>query len=274
MSFLEELTPVKIIVLIAGVAVMAAIIALNAIFTFSYGNDVIGPFLLLKQTGPETSALLSGVVSVLFYDVAYLVGFATLLTACQSVWQYGIMGIQFAVCLFLSILASVTSILLISPLGEYVPESMLLIARYAGYGGLIIGFIVNALAGLGYIATNPEMAKLIRQSIRQAGDIATQSRMVNEMDRESRKLAKERIAQEIPFLAEIHAGEAREQYLLSLGLEPELYSRMKRKMMATPTPSGAQLQTEPLHDYEDTIYTPPPQGNGVPNASRPSLTQK
>lgn len=257
MSFFEEMTPGKTVVLIAGFVVMGLILLLNAVFTFSYGYDIIGPFLLVSQLGAESSAILSGVVSVLFYDIAYIVGFATLLFACQSVWQYGIVGIQFLTTLALSILASVTSILLLSPLGEYVPESMLLIARYAGYGGLVVGFVVNALAGLGYVATNPDMAKIIRQSVRQAGDIATQATMVKEMDTESRKLAKAQIKEEIPFLAEIHAGTARSDYLLSLGLDPVLYGQMKRKMLALPSGDGRPVRPDAAHDLPDTVPSAP-----------------
>jgi hypothetical protein len=214
-------SPIKAVALFLGGAAMLLVWLLNAAFTFTYGADVIGPFLLANQLGSDGSALLSGFVSLLFYDISYTVGFLVLLYACHSVAQYAITGIQFAVCFILSVLASVTSILLLSPLGNDVPETLLLVARYLGYGGLIVGFVVNALATIFYISFNPAMSQKIRESVSAAGLQADQDRFNDQLLKQTRELAYSKVLERIPELAKTQADGITANYLAGLGIGPE-----------------------------------------------------
>lgn len=265
LSFLENLSIGKIIGLLLGVVVMATVLMLNAVFTFSYGYDVIGPFLLLNQVGLESSAILSGLVAVLFYDVAYVAGFVALLLASDSIWQYAVLIVQFIICLTLSILASVTSIIILSPLGEYVPETLLLIVRYVGYGGLVIGFIINALASIGYITGHPRVAEMIRQSVRVANDLSTQLSMIKRLDSESRRLAKDSINEEIPRLAQMHAEKARQQYLISIGQDPHTYDSGVRIIPLINEGNGFETEVSPAPQRPQP--TPHVISNGVPSGN-------
>ncbi|MCI0575717.1 MAG: hypothetical protein L0331_05855 [Chloroflexi bacterium] len=219
-TLFDNMTPGKAATLILSGLVMATIWLLNSVFTFTYGYSVIGPFLLVDQLGLDGSALLSGLVSFLFYDAAYTVAFLTLLFACRSVWQYGIVGIQFVVCLVLSILASVTSILLLSPLGQHVPELALEVARYLGYTGLVAGFVVNAVATIGYIATSPHMAASIKTSVRSANETAATDNINAMLDRQSHELARQALLKRVPELAAARAREMEQSYLAALGVGP------------------------------------------------------
>lgn len=216
-AFLNNTTPGKAIVIMLGAAVMLVIWLLNNVFTFSYGYDVIGPFLMVSQLGQEGSRLLSGLTTVLFFDAAYTVAFLTLLFACTSVWQYGVIGLQFIICLILSIGASVIAVILLSPLGQIMPEELLTVARYAGYAGLVAGFVVNCLSAIGYIMTSPHMAQALRKSMRQAKEMATTNAADDKLDDESQRLAVSRIEQEIPALAEQRALALYLSYLASIG---------------------------------------------------------
>lgn len=230
-------SPIKAVALFLGAAAMLLVWLLNAAFTFTYGADVIGPFLLVNQLGSDGSALLSGFVALLFYDISYTVGFLVLLYACHSVAQYAITGIQFAVCFILSVLASITSIMLLSPLGEDIPETALLAARYLGYGGLILGFVINALATIFYISFNPAMAQKIRESVSAAGMQSDQDRFNDQLLKQTRALAYDKVLARIPELAQSQADGITANYLASLGIGEEV-ARPVAQPVPTPGPNG------------------------------------
>lgn len=245
-GFFDELTPGKAIVAISGILVMGVIWFLNIVFTFSYGYDVVGPFLLLDQLGGNGSAILSGIVAVLFFDISYTVGFATLLFGCASNLQYAVTSLQFATTFILSILASTVSIVMLSPLGGYVPPLLVEAIRYLGYGALIIGFVVNAVATIGYIVTMPQMAAQIRQTVKAAAELQTTIRRQTHLERKSRKMADDQISAYIPFVAEIKADEGLLNYLKAQGYErPEDVMRTIKRMRG-------QRQIEALRDEPDT----------------------
>lgn len=216
-ALLSNLTPMKAIAMLAGAFIMLTIWILNSVFTFTYGYEVVGPFLLVAQLGDEGSRLLSGLTAFLFYDAAYTVAFLTLLFACSSIWQYAVTAVQFSICFLLSIGASVISILLLSPLATTVSPDMLTIAAYGGYAGLVIGFIVNSLATIGYIAASPHMAQAINISVRRAKELATTNAANDKLDDESQKLAVASIEQQIPTLAAQRAAGMYLSYLASIG---------------------------------------------------------
>jgi len=106
-----------------------------------------------------------------------------------------------------------------SALGSYVPPLLVEAIRYLGYGALIIGFVVNAVATIGYIVTMPAMAEQIRQTIKAAAELQTTIRRQTNLEKKSRKMADEQISAYIPFVAEIKADEGLLNYLKAQGYE-------------------------------------------------------
>ncbi len=284
-GFFDELTPGKAVVAISGVLVMGIIWLLNIVFTFSYGYDVVGPFLLLDQLGDNGSAILSGIVAVLFFDISYTVGFATLLFGCSSNWQYAVTSLQFATTFILSILASTVSIVMLSPLGDYVPPLLVEAIRYLGYGALIVGFVVNAVATIGYIVTMPQMAEQIRQTVKAAAELQTTIRRQTKLERQSRKMADEQISAYIPFVAEIKADEGLLNYLKAQGYDrPDDVMRTIKRMrgkreiqslMDEPdtriiaADGSTPPQLNPVNAGENILPVPPPQRTRVASEGQP-----
>lgn len=230
-NFLEDLTIGKAVVFVLGGMVMGLVWLLNVVFTFSYGYDVVGPFLLLDQLGANGSAMLSGTVAVLFFDISYTVGFVTFLFGCHSTWQYAVTVLQGVTTFILSIGASVVAIVLLSPLGDYVPPVAIEATRYLGYAALIIGFVVNAVATIGYIVASPAMAEQIRQTVKAVSELQSAIRRQNKLDRQSRTQADEKIDAFIPFMAQIKAEQSMIAYLKSQGHEnPEAVMRQIKRM--------------------------------------------
>lgn len=230
-SFLDDLTISKAVVFVLGGLVMGLVWLLNVVFTFSYGYDVVGPFLLLDQLGANGSAMLSGTVAVLFFDISYTVGFVTFLFGCHSTWQYAVTVLQGVTTFILSIGASVVAIVLLSPLGDYVPLVAIEAIRYLGYGALIIGFVVNAVATIGYIVASPAMAEQIRQTVKAVSELQATIRRQNKLDKHSRSQADEKIDAFIPFMAQIKAEQAMIAYLKSQGHEnPDAVMKQIKRM--------------------------------------------
>lgn len=245
-GFLEELTPLKAVAVISAAIVMIVVWLLNAAFTFTYGADVIGPFLLETQLGADGSALLSGVVALIFYDLSYTVGFLVMLSACRSVWQYAVTGLQFVACFTLSVLASVTSILLLSPLGNDIPEVALLAARYLGYAGLIFGFVVNAVATIGYVVAAPEMAARIAESVHNASQTADTEKFNKHLRKQARTLAHDLVRDDLPDLAAQEAAAIRANYLAGLPNRKEEGARPLSSPIAYPNGRPVKVeQTSP-----------------------------
>lgn len=233
-----KLTPSKTVVMIISAIVMVLIGLLNAVFTYTYGTEVVGAFLLSGLVSDTASAQLSGLVSVLFFDVAYFVSFAVLIFGCKSVWQYGIVGLQFFVTFSLSVAASVVSILLLSPLSEEIPEVISALAQYAGYGALVVGFVVNAAATIGYLLGNPTIAAQVRDSVRSAQELADENNLDDHLYREVDRRKQQNINQIIPTLADMETNAAVVNWLASRGFNPN-------HAPALPSPSSSSDDTPP-----------------------------
>lgn len=198
--------PVDFAVKIAAAVVFIVVLAVNSVFTFTYGWAVIGPFLLVDQVGEFTSRAISGVTCVLFYDVAYTTAFILFVSNFRkTIAQYATILISFVVSFLLSITASAVAITLVSPLGAYVPETALLIMRYVGYIALIVGFVVNACSGFAFIAFSPAMMDRLRANLQQAHELAGKIRFEDQLDEKVEQLVEQYQLQNVDAIAKAEA---------------------------------------------------------------------
>jgi len=229
-------SPGRVIAAVLAFGVFVFITGLNAVFTFTYGMDVVGAFLLTSALSESASMIVSGVVSLFFFDVAYLVGFIVILMACDSVWQYGIVMLQVTNCLILSIVASVVSIIILSPLGDVLPSLAIEVARYLGYAGLIWGFIVNVFSGMGYIATSPKVFAAIRKSMFEATRAANEIALDWKIEYETNRLTFQQVSLETPTMARSLSADAVAQWKARHG---QTYQLAESTGPTAPIPSSS-----------------------------------
>lgn len=234
---------VRTLAAIVGVLVLV----FNAVTTFTYGSEVIGAFVLPGMLGTESSALLSGALAVLLFDAGYLSGLFVFIYAADSLTQRATAALQFGVNFLFSVTASIVSVLLLSPIAEYLTPGTLTAARYLGVGALLVALTLNAAAWAVQILTSPAVAEAIRTATRQAQELAFNVSMVDTLDRQTFDKARAQIEAQIPALSELRAGGLLEAYVTNMGHRPDVL--LTAPASATMHPALASAQRQPARPW-------------------------
>jgi len=150
----------SIVAIFAALFVLVAEI-INIVFTFSFGYDVIGGFLLGSVFGEDAAAAMSGIAAVVLLDGGFIVGIMSLIWIAETVPQRVTIVLQTAFCFFGSIGASVVGIILLSSLRDIMPEVVISGTQLLGSGLIIMAFVVSSLATVATILLNPSIQDII-----------------------------------------------------------------------------------------------------------------
>ena len=182
--------------------------------TFTFGTSVVGSFMLANELGEANSALLSGVLCLLLFDISWIVGFFQFIYTAESITQKALSAFQFGICALFSLTASITSVVLLSSLSESFTPETLTVAKYIGFGAMIFAFIVSVICSTFGKLASPETAQSIRESYNRAKQLSFANQAQDYLDKQTFEQAKPLLEKQAPRLAKLRA-EAIEQSFIS-----------------------------------------------------------
>lgn len=205
------------VIVVSGLGILTMLI--NQVFTFTFGFDVVGGFLLGGLLSPEVSAIASGIIALVLFDWAYIGGLLGFIWLSDSIWQRAVLGLQIFFTFCCSVGGSVVSIALLSGLREFIPETLSLLFQYTGGGLLVSAFIVNALGLLGLIVFHPGIRARLQESSAIAKQRETDFALTDRVNDETNAQVFHTVMGTSPRLAFLEARGRVGQVLTSRGLD-------------------------------------------------------